>query len=252
MKEDNEDFNLDEIPERELFVHYVSYKDKTYTFYISCYLLTINGEENVCSVDIVLHPKEVMAIHDYFFLRGKHWEEYVTPKFKEHSSELYEKINAAVQELWRQSDEYQECRQWQMDAADINEDLVPIWPDKLFVEMDIKIPNATIMTVAKGMEDYPGCPYPIYLEPEYIAQIKEILEMKIWDDEQHCSDMIDIREMSGSHRDLCKTIEERTNETLVYAYGHDESNLPCMNHYLWVHSLPKDPSFALTYAHYDP
>ena len=252
MKENNEDFNLDEIPERELFVHHVSYKDETYTFYISCCILTVNGEENVCSVDIVLHPKEVMEIRDYFYLCGKHWEEYVTPKFNEHSPELYKKINAAVQELWRQSDEYQESRHWDMSEADINRDMVPIWPDKLFEEMDIKQPNATIWTVVKGMEDYPGCVYPIYLEPKYIAQIKDILEKKIWDDEKHCYNLIDINELSENHKDLCKAIEVRTNETLVYAYGRDESNLPCMNYYLWVHSLPKDPSLPLSYAHYDP
>ena len=257
MKENNEDlyslFNLDEIPERELFVHHVSYKDETYTFYIDCCLLTVNGEENVCSVDIVLHPKEVMEIRDYFFLRGKHWEEYVTPKFKEHSPELYEKINAAIQELWRQSDEYQEELQWlEASEIDTNRDFVPIWPNKLFEEMNIKVPNATIWAVPKNVENHPGSPYPIYLEPEYIAQLKEILEKRIWDDEQHLSDMIDIQELSDGHMDLCKTIEARTQETLVYAYYHDESNQPSMDHFLWTHSLPRDPSFALTYAHYDP
>ncbi len=227
-------------------------KDKTYTFGIFCCLLTVNGEKFVCSVDITLHPEEVMAIHDYFLLRGNHWEEFVTDKFKGHSPELYEKINTTIQELWRQSDEYKELLCWQRDDIDTNSDLVPIWPDKLFEEMNICVPNATIWIVFKDLEKEQGSPYPIYLESEYITQIKEILEKRIWDEEQHYQELIDIRELSDTHKDLCKTIEIRAQETLVNAYGYDKSNPPSRNHYLWIHSLPRIPSYGLEYVHYAP
>ena len=243
MKENNEDFNQDEIPERELFVHHVSYKDETYTFGISGCIMTVDGNEDVRSLDIVLHPKEVSEIRDYFFLRGKLWEPSVAEKFQQHSPELYEKIYAAVQSLWERSEEYESEQEDLMvygEDADFERiELSPLWPKKLFDEMDIHIPNISIWVSNVSIEEENGMGYPIYLEPEYYIELKEILEKVVWG-KKSLYDLIDINNLTDKHKGLCDTIKARMKEMLIFTYDFEESWIEDLNFSIWYYSILDD------------
>ena len=239
----NEFFNLDEIPERELFANYVSYSDKIYTFGIYGCILSVDGKEDVTTVDIVLHPNEVSAIRDYFFLRGKHWESSVSEKFKEHSPELFNKINAAVQNLWEQSDEYaseQEDLMMYGEDADFERiELTVRWPEKLFEEMDIHVPNVSIWVINTSIKEENGAGYPIYLEPEYYADLKEILKNTIWG-KSSLYTKININNLADKHKELRDTIEVKIKDMLVYTYDFEESTIGDLEFCIWYYSIYED------------
>lgn len=225
MKEDKEDFKFDEISERELSVHHVSYKDETYTFCIYGCLLTVNGKKDMASVNIVLHPKEVSEIRDYFFLHGKHWQPSITDEFKQHSPRLYKKIHDAVQSIWEQSDEYaseQEDLLNYGEYADFERiELTVQWPERLFEEMDIHVPNANIWVVNTRVKEKNGAEFPIYLEPVYHTELKEILEKTIWR-KSFSSGKIDINNLADKYKDLRDIIKVRIKDMIFSTYDYKE------------------------------
>ena len=238
-----EDFNLDSIPERVLFANYVSYKDKTYTFTTAGYLI-INGEETN-TLDIVLTPKEVSEIRDWFFLRGKRWIGYVPIAFREHSPKLYDKLYQALVDRTNLSDPdlltdepYPEIV-YDPNIDPYDEDCpwgALLWPEQLFEEMDINIPNVSIWVTNKTLNELHGMGYPIYLEDNYIDELHTILVKTIWNKDSRIG-YINIDNLADKHENLRNTIRERIKDRLINDYDCPEDTLSNLTFSLYFWSI---------------
>lgn len=221
------DFDIDSIPEEELFTSYVSYKDKTYTFKTSGYY-SYNGEM-VNEIKITLSPKEVISIRQWFWNRNLKWIGYVPSEFRDHNPELYDKLYMAEVDFINQSDPLED---WEIDlfkgdydpdskieydpsydVSDINCPIEPLkWPKQLFEEMDITCPNISIWVQEKDGEAKPGgAGYPIYIEERFVPVLEEIVESKICNSS---TSYVNIDCLKETYPELYAAIKEGIDEWL--------------------------------------
>lgn len=223
--------------------------NKKYTFKTVGYLI-MNGEE-VDTLDIQLSPGEISEIRDWFKLRDMKWIGYVPLEFRKHSPELYDKLYQELVDMYNESDidpfglldsPYEEIEyDCTMDPSD---DDCPwgclLWPIQLFEEMGILVPNASIWVTAidaKGDLDG-GIGYPIYLEENYLEELKMILEATVWN-VNFKKWSVDINNLADKHTELRNIIEQRLKDMLVSSYNYTEKELPTLRFSLYQLSIDR-------------
>ena len=218
---------------------------KIYTFHIVGYL-TINGEDTN-AVEVSLTPDEVSRIYDWFKQRDMKWLGYVPLAFRQHSPELYDKLYQAEVDLYNQAeiDPYFEPEMSDEEieydcTVDPDDDDCPwgvlLWPYQMFDEMGIPVPNTSIWVSDNPSEFLNGMGYPIYLEENYIEEVRTILDNTILNKYSKIS-MIDINNLSDKHAELRDIIAQRTKKTLVDSFDFDESQLSGLTFSLYQLSL---------------
>lgn len=224
--------------------------NKKYTFRTVGYL-TINGED-VNTLDIELSPKEVSDICDWFKLRDMKWIGFVPMEFREHSPELYDKLYQSEVDLCNQSDPdpygLTELSDEEMEydyTIDPCDDDCPwgclLWPIQLFEEIGIHVPNASIwVTAIDAKSDFDGgIGYPIYLEENYLEELRIILEATVWNP-NYKKWSVDINNLADMHTELRNIIEQRLKDMLVSTYDYEEKDLPTLRFSLYQLSIERN------------
>lgn len=219
-----------------------------YTFHTVGYL-TINGEETN-AIEVTLTPEEVGRIHDWFKQRDMKWIGYVPLEFRKHSPELYDKLYQMEVDLCNQADIDPDFESEMSDeeieydcTVDPSDDECPwgalLWPRQLFDEMGIPVPNVSIWVSDNPNEELWGNGYPIFLEENYIEELRIIMEKTIWYKESKIS-RIDINNLADKHSELRDVIEQRVKKTLVDSFGYAESQLSGLTFSLYQFTLDKE------------
>lgn len=221
-----------------------------YTFRTVGYL-TINGED-VNTLDIELSPKEVSEIRDWFKLRDMKWIGYVPLEFRKHSPELYDKLYQELVNLCNESDVDPDLPS-EIPEEEIKYDCTIdpydddcawgclLWPIQLFEEMEIPVPNASIwVTDIDAKSDFDGgMGYPIYLEENYLEELRIILERTVWDTNFN-KWSVDINNLADKHAELRNIIERRLKDMLVSTYDYEEKDFPTLRFSLYQLSIDRN------------
>ena len=233
-----------------------SEKKQKYTFKTSGYL-TINGEDSN-TLDVELSNEDIAQIRDWFIQRGMRWIGYVPKEFRKHSPELYDRLYQAEVDRTNSSDPVDpyllECltseeSEEEDSPVEYDPDIDPcdndcawmplLWPNELFDEMKINIPNANIWAKLKDVKGFNGMGYPIYLEDNYVDELRNILESTIWYKESKIYS-IDIENLADKHQELKNIIKERLNDTLINNYDYTEDELQDLVFIIYELSLRRD------------
>lgn len=229
--------------ERGSFINDVSNEDKLYAFTTVGYL-TINTElTNTLSV--VLSPAEVREIRDWFFQRNRKWISYVPFEFRSHSQELYDKLYQAEVDRTNMCDPDENTEElFEQVVYDPNIDpmdeecpwMLLHWPEELFNEMGIDVPNAAIWVSNKTINERNGRGYPIFLEDNYLDELRAILVETVWNDSCQNS-FINIETFRARHESLCQTIKERLTDMLINTYDYPLSILQDLSFSIFQESI---------------
>ena len=222
---------------------------KTYMFYTEGYL-TINGE-NTDAVEVSLTPDEVGQIYDWFKQRDMKWIGFVPLAFRKHSPELYDKLYQAEVDLCNQADidfdldpeMSDEEIEYDCTVDPANRDCpwgLLFWPHQLFEEMGIPVPNVSIWVSDNPSEFLNGAGYPIFLEDNYVEEVRTILENTIWNKDSKIYSKnyrIDINNLADKHAELRDVITQRTKNTLVDSFDFDVFQLSGLTFSLYSFTL---------------
>lgn len=247
------DFDINNIPEEEFFTQNVSFQDETYTFKTNGYYC-INGKE-VNEIKITLTPKDVISIRQWFWNRKKKWISYVPLEFRNHDSELYDKLYKAEVDFINHSDPLED---WEIDLVegdynpdcvleydpsyDIMDDDCPmqplLWPKQLFEEMDITCPNISIWVKEKD-EKLWGLGYSLYIEDKFVPVLKEIVENRILIPKT--TSYVDIELLKDTYPELYTALKDGIEEWLP-EFGVDirDTNLTYSLYQLTILDSTKD------------
>ncbi len=238
-------FDLSSIPERDLFANCIEYRDKVYTFSIVPYISIDGNYEN--KIDIVLTPQDVAAIRDWFYLRDKKWISFVPLEFRTHSPKVYDKLYRALIDWINTSDLDEDfCDEEVISDLEYDPSLNPLnkdcpwpvlhWPDQLFKEMDINIPNVSIwVNDKKTSPSDSGLGYPIYLEDHFMDELQHILTDLF--SKQPTIDFFNIEELAEKHHNLRDVIKQRVKDMLISNFDYDESKITELTFSLYQFSI---------------
>lgn len=208
-----------------------------YKFPFDGCILTID-EKMVKTVDISLNQQDIESIKEYFSKRGMRWKPDIDEGFKEHDLSLYVRIQNSLQDLYEQSEEY-EVEQYELEVMSEQdcEDYEPVileayWPHKIFKEMGINMPNISIWV---SRESSGGMGYPIYLEDDYVSEVRNIIDSYNWGKIGNHLNVDDIR---STHRKMVEVIEERIKDMLLNTFNYEESQLKDLKFSIWEYTIP--------------
>ncbi len=223
--------------------------NRKYTFRTVGYL-TINGED-VNTLEIELSPMEIGEIYEWFKLRDMKWIGHIPLEFRKHSPELYDKLYQELVNLCNESDADSDYL-LEIPDEEIEYDCTIdpcddecawgclLWPIQLFEEMKISVPNASIwVTDIDAKSDFDsGIGYPIYLEENYLEELRIILEATVWND-NFKKWSVDVNHLDDKHSELKKIIEHRLKDVLVSTYNYEEKDFPTLRFSLYQLSIDR-------------
>ena len=77
--------------------------------------------------------------------------------------------------------------------------------------------------------------YPIYLEDEYVSEVRKVIDSYNW---EKIGNHLNVDDIRNTHRKLVEVIEERIKDILRYTFNYEESQLEDLKFSIWEYTIP--------------